>query len=196
MCGIISSQNAARLPLDRPALLEYRGYDSFGQARVTGQGGFAVDKVVGSVGEALRSGRFDQLEPATLALAHTRWATHGGITEANPHPHISYDGTIAVVHNGVIENQMRLRRKLEADGIVFTSETDTEVAPHLIARHRASGLSLLNAIAGTVGELVGEFALGIISTEDPPWSAAPSASPRWWCAWTASTGCWPPTRWR
>ncbi len=170
MCGIvgiISQQDVTRLTLDRLATLEYRGYDSFGQARVTGQGDLVVDKAVGSVGEALRSGRLDRLEPATLALAHTRWATHGGVTEANSHPHRSYDGAIAVVHNGVIENHMQLRRKLEAEGIVFASETDTEVVTHLIARHHAAGLTLLDALARTVAELTGEYALGVISTTDP-----------------------------
>jgi glutamine---fructose-6-phosphate transaminase (isomerizing) len=169
MCGIFgmtSSRDVARTTVERLAVMEYRGYDSYGLAALTATG-LTVTKDVGSVGGALRDGRFDSLPPASLALGHTRWATHGGVSQANAHPHLSYDGTVAVVHNGVIENHTQIRRELEADGIQFASQTDSEVVPHLIARHVAAGATLLDAITAITTEIGGEYALGIISTAEP-----------------------------
>lgn len=169
MCGIVgmtSPQDVNRSTVERLAVMEYRGYDSYGLASLTA-GTIAVTKDVGSVGRALHAGRFDQLPSSTLALGHTRWATHGGVTQANAHPHLSYDGTVAVVHNGIIENHAQIRRALAAEGITFASQTDSEVAAHLIAHHVTRGNSLLDAIALTTRELAGEYALGIISVADP-----------------------------
>lgn len=170
MCGIVgmtSQQDVARSTVERLAVMEYRGYDSYGLASLTRSASLTVAKDIGSVGQALRAGQFDQLPPSTLALGHTRWATHGGVTPANAHPHLSYDGTVAIVHNGVIQNHTQLRRELEAAGITFSSETDSEVAAHLIARHLADGASVLEAIAATTAVLVGEYALGVVSLADP-----------------------------
>jgi glucosamine--fructose-6-phosphate aminotransferase (isomerizing) len=169
MCGIFgmtANRDVVRTTVERLAVMEYRGYDSYGVAALTSSG-FTVSKDVGSISKALRDGRFDALPSANLALGHTRWATHGGVTAANAHPHLSYDGTIAVVHNGVIANHARIRRMLEADGIEFASQTDTEVAAHLIARYVAEGSTLIDAIAAVTTELGGEYALGIISTREP-----------------------------
>jgi glucosamine--fructose-6-phosphate aminotransferase (isomerizing) len=169
MCGIVgmtSPEDVARDTVERLALMEYRGYDSYGLA-VLSSGELVVNKDVGSVGRALREGSFDALPVTGLALGHTRWATHGGVTPANAHPHLSYDGTVAIVHNGVIENHIQLRRSLEAEGIVFASQTDSEVAAHLIAREVERGLSLLDAITLTTTRLSGEYALGIVAVAEP-----------------------------
>ncbi|MGY4102094.1 glutamine--fructose-6-phosphate transaminase (isomerizing) [Nocardia sp. R16R-3T] len=154
------------LTAEQLAVLEYRGYDSWGLGCLT-DGELSVAKDTGSVGKALAEGRLSGLPEATLALGHTRWATHGGVTAANAHPHLSYDRAVAVVHNGVIENHLALRRELEADGITFASETDSEVAAHLIARHLAGGASMRDAIAATTAALAGEYALAVISVSDP-----------------------------
>ena len=90
-------------------------------------------KGVGRVAELERE--VDGGPPATVGIAHTRWATHGGVTQANAHPHLDARDRIAVVHNGIVETMMALQASLEADGVVFRSETDTEVLPHLIRRH-------------------------------------------------------------
>ncbi len=172
MCGIVGMVSAQDgiLPdtVQRLAGMEYRGYDSYGVARFTpDEPAITVHKNVGSVGRALREGRFDDVADARLALAHTRWATHGGVTTANAHPHLDARGAVAVVHNGVIANHHELRRRLEDDGVVFASDTDSEVAAHLIGRHIAAGATVLEALARTATVLTGEYALGIIALADP-----------------------------
>ncbi|UGT59860.1 glutamine--fructose-6-phosphate transaminase (isomerizing) [Nocardia asteroides] len=151
---------------DQLAVLEYRGYDSWGLAALTDDS-LAVVKDTGSIGKALREGRLSELPEASLALGHTRWATHGGVTAANAHPHLSYNGAVAIVHNGVIENHLQLRRELEASGVSFASDTDSEVAAHLIARHLEQGASMRDAIAATTAALSGEYALAVISVSEP-----------------------------
>jgi glucosamine--fructose-6-phosphate aminotransferase (isomerizing) len=172
MCGIvgmISGVSVVTGTVDRLALMEYRGYDSYGLATVpAGADTVTVTKDIGSIGQAVQAGRFADVAPAQLALAHTRWATHGGVTQANAHPHLSYDGRVALVHNGVIENHVALRRRLEAEGITFTSETDTEVVVHLLAWHLEHGATgVLEALSRTTGELTGEYALGVIAVAEP-----------------------------
>jgi glucosamine--fructose-6-phosphate aminotransferase (isomerizing) len=170
MCGIVGMTSpeitVTGLTAEQLAVLEYRGYDSWGLACLTGTA-LSVVKDTGSVGKALAEGRLDELPEASLALGHTRWATHGGVTPANAHPHLSYDRTVAVVHNGVIENHLALRRELETDGVRFASDTDSEVAAHLIARHLDRGASMRDAIAATTAALAGEYALAVISVNDP-----------------------------
>lgn len=133
MCGIIGYTGPRRVTpilLDGLRRLEYRGYDSAGVAVQTGRG-LATHRRVGRV-KGLASAVPTDL-PGTVGIAHTRWATHGGVTEANAHPHLDGLGRIAVVHNGIIENMGPLKARLLAEGVVFRSETDSEVLAHLIA---------------------------------------------------------------
>ncbi|WP_280376536.1 glutamine--fructose-6-phosphate transaminase (isomerizing) [Nocardia wallacei] len=170
MCGIVGMTSpeitVTGLTAEQLAVLEYRGYDSWGLACLT-DSALSVVKDTGSVGKALSEGRLGTLAESSLALGHTRWATHGGVTAANAHPHLSYDRSVAVVHNGVIENHLALRRELEAGGVVFASDTDSEVAAHLIARHLEGGASMRDAIAATTAILAGEYALAVIHVQDP-----------------------------
>jgi glucosamine--fructose-6-phosphate aminotransferase (isomerizing) len=110
---------------------------------------------------------FDVLGQSPVAIAHTRWATHGSVSQRNAHPHVSADGRTAVAHNGVVENHHELRRELLRKGVTFTSETDTEVIAHLVSVHIASGCSLLEAVAATVPLLEGEYAFVVMSAGDP-----------------------------
>jgi glutamine---fructose-6-phosphate transaminase (isomerizing) len=176
MCGILgmtsTTVTVTGMTAEQLAMLEYRGYDSWGLAFLT-EAGMSVVKETGSVGKVLREGRLVGLPKSGLALGHTRWATHGGVTARNAHPHLSYDRTVAVVHNGVINNHAELRRDLEASGVEFDSDTDSEVIAHLLARHLAGGASMVDAIAATTAALIGEYALAIIATADPTavWAA-------------------------
>ncbi len=167
MCGIvgaIASRDVVPLLVDGLKRLEYRGYDSAGIAVIDGE----------SVRRVRRTGRVAEMEAAaiaegfdaTLGIGHTRWATHGGVTEGNAHPHISH-GDLALVHNGIIENHEQQRDRLRALGYEFTSQTDTEVVAHLIHHHRAQGLSLLQALQKAVKELDGAYALAVIDRRDP-----------------------------
>jgi glutamine---fructose-6-phosphate transaminase (isomerizing) len=170
MCGILgmtsTTVSVTGMMADQLAMLEYRGYDSWGLAFLT-EAGLSVVKDTGSVGKVLREGRLANLPESGLALGHTRWATHGGVTARNAHPHLSYDRAVAVVHNGVINNHAELRRDLEASGVEFDSDTDSEATAHLLARHLAGGASMMDAIAATTAALTGEYALAIIATADP-----------------------------
>src|SRR3954465_1485572 len=136
MCGIvgyIGSQDALEVVLEGLRRLEYRGCDSAGVAVRTDAGELAVAKKAGKLANLEKVLAEHPLPPATLGIGHTRWATHGGPTDRNAHPHLSADGTVAVIHNGIIENFASLRAEIEARGIEFSSETDTEVAAHLLA---------------------------------------------------------------
>ncbi len=135
MCGIVGyvgSRDAAPILLDGLRRLEYRGYDSAGIAQIN-SGGLQAIRRVGRVAELERAVPAD-LE-GTTGIAHTRWATHGGVTEENAHPHLDADQRIAAVHNGIIVNANTLRERLEEDGVTFRSETDSEVLPHLVRRY-------------------------------------------------------------
>ena len=167
MCGIVGAiahRDVVPLLVDGLKRLEYRGYDSAGIAVVDGE----------SVRRVRRTGRVAEMEAAaiaegfdaTLGIGHTRWATHGGVTEGNAHPHISH-GDLALVHNGIIENHEQQRDRLRALGYEFTSQTDTEVVAHLIHHHRAQGLGLLQALQKAVKELDGAYALAVIDRRDP-----------------------------
>ena len=167
MCGIvgaIANRDVVPLLVDGLKRLEYRGYDSAGIAVVDGE----------SVRRVRRTGRVAEMEAAaiaegfdaTLGIGHTRWATHGGVTEGNAHPHISH-GDLALVHNGIIENHEQQRDRLRALGYEITSQTDTEVVAHLIHHHRAQGLGLLQALQKAVKELDGAYALAVIDRRDP-----------------------------
>ncbi|MDO8583045.1 MAG: class II glutamine amidotransferase, partial [bacterium] len=130
MCGIfgyVGKQNkAADIVLEGLKLLEYRGYDSWGVSVKQGKK-LVGEKHVGKIGDAKVS-----LPDSNLGIGHTRWATHGGVTVANAHPHLDCHNQIAVVHNGIVENFQELKEELIKKGHKFISETDTEVIPHLI----------------------------------------------------------------
>ena len=166
MCGIIGvigNQPAAPLVLEALKRLEYRGYDSAGIATVTDHQ-IERRRAQGKLSALAATLEAEPLS-GTLAIGHTRWATHGLPTEANAHPHAT--DQVAVVHNGIIENFQELRHELEAAGHVFTSQTDTEVVPQLITFYLNQGKSPREAVAATLNRLVGAFALGIIFAENP-----------------------------
>ena len=168
MCGIVGYAgygDAKTFLLRALKDLEYRGYDSAGIAAIN-SGGITTIKRAGRVSalEETINGQFGQ---ATTGIGHTRWATHGAPTDANAHPHLSYDGRVSIAHNGIIENHAKLRQRLEADGIEFESETDSEVIAHLIARHMESGDSLLTATKKTSRRLKGLSVILAISADEP-----------------------------
>src|SRR3954452_8810469 len=136
MCGIVGyvgSQDVLKVVLEGLRRLEYRGYDSAGGAVRTDTAELAVAKKAGKLADMEKVLGEHPPPPATLGIGHPRWATHGGPTDRNAHPHVSADGSVAVIHNGIIENFASLRSECEDAGIEFTSETDTEVAAHLLA---------------------------------------------------------------
>ena len=168
MCGIvgaIAERNITPILLEGLKRLEYRGYDSAGIAAVSESGQLERVRRLGKVNvlEAL-------LEESPLAgalgIAHTRWATHGEPSEHNAHPHISND-SVAIVHNGIIENYKELKEILLAEGYRFESETDTEVIAHLIDFHSHQDNDLLRAVQKTVEQLTGAYSLGVISKHEP-----------------------------
>ncbi len=167
MCGIVgavSNRNIVATLIEGLCRLEYRGYDSAGLAVISHD---AIERVraVGRVKNMTERAQAMQLN-GLVGIGHTRWATHGGVTESNAHPHVSND-EIAVVHNGIIENHDAERQRLQALGYVFTSQTDTEVIAHLIHYFHAQGLSLLNATQKAKAELTGAFAISVISLKEP-----------------------------
>ncbi|HUA94806.1 MAG TPA: hypothetical protein VMB82_04685, partial [Acidimicrobiales bacterium] len=156
MCGIVGYVGPAdSVPIVFEGLhrLEYRGYDSAGVG-VVANGTIKVHKDKGTV-QAVESGLPKRLH-GSPGIGHTRWATHGEPSQANAHPHVDSSGRVAVVHNGIVENAGELRAKLEADGIEFTSQTDSEVLAHLIAATEAETFEesvrrALLAVEGTYG---------------------------------------------
>ena len=166
MCGIVggvAERNIINILIEGLKRLEYRGYDSAGVALIN-QGQVLRERRVGKVVNLEQAVQESGIE-GTLGIAHTRWATHGKPTENNAHPHIS--GTVAVVHNGIIENYQQLKDELEAQGYVFTSQTDTEVIAHLVNQALQSTSSLLTAVQQIAPRLKGAYALGIVHTDHP-----------------------------
>ena len=158
MCGIVAAiAQREVLPILVEGLkrLEYRGYDSAGVA-VLGAHGLSRVRAVGKVAALEQSLAAGGTE-GRVGIAHTRWATHGAPAEHNAHPHQSR--TVAVVHNGIIENHARLRAELSGKGFVFTSETDTEVIVHLLQVERDAGADLHGALTRVIAQLVGAFGL-------------------------------------
>lgn len=167
MCGIVGAvagRNVVATLIEGLCRLEYRGYDSAGLAVISHA---AIERVraVGRVNNMTEKTQAMQLN-GLVGIGHTRWATHGGVTENNAHPHVSND-EIAVVHNGIIENHDAQRQRLKGLGYVFTSQTDTEVIAHLIHFFHAQGISLINATQKAVAELTGAFAISVISLKEP-----------------------------
>jgi len=167
MCGIIGcigTEDTAYQLISGLESLEYRGYDSAGIA-VNGDRGLRVEKTAGKVTE-LKHTVVDDVPEGSLGIGHTRWSTHGAPTDENAHPHTGETGTVAVVHNGIIENYDELRDRLEADGRTFTSETDTEVVPHLIEEHWAETDDLETAFERAVDEIAGSYAIVAVAESD------------------------------
>jgi glutamine---fructose-6-phosphate transaminase (isomerizing) len=170
MCGIvgaIANRDVVPVLIEGLKRLEYRGYDSAGLAVIDGdEGAHNVRRVrrTGRVAEMETAAQAEQLT-SRLGIGHTRWATHGGVTEANAHPHISHG--VALVHNGIIENHEEQRERLRQLGYEFESQTDTEVIAHLIHHHLKSGDDLLGALQRTVNELTGAYALAVVSRQEP-----------------------------
>lgn len=166
MCGIvggIAERNLAQVLVEGLKRLEYRGYDSAGLVLVD-QSQLIRERQVGKVA-VLAEAVQQQKMRGSLGIAHTRWATHGEPTQANAHPHTS--GTIAVVHNGIIENYQELKAELQAEGYVFSSQTDTEAAAHLIHRAYQQTGDLLQAVQVITPLLQGAYALGVVSADQP-----------------------------
>ncbi|WP_295548105.1 glutamine--fructose-6-phosphate transaminase (isomerizing) [uncultured Stenotrophomonas sp.] len=169
MCGIvgaIADRDVVPVLIEGLKRLEYRGYDSSGIAVIENAERSEVRRVrrTGRVSEMATAAEAEGFN-AVLGIGHTRWATHGGVTEANAHPHISQG--VALVHNGIIENHEEQREKLRALGYTFESQTDTEVIAHLIHHHLKSGDDLLVALQHTVKELTGAYALAVVSRAEP-----------------------------
>jgi len=169
MCGIvgaIAGRDVVPLLIEGLKRLEYRGYDSSGIAVIDQAERPEVRRVrrTGRVSEMATAAEAEGFN-ASLGIGHTRWATHGGVTEANAHPHISHG--VALVHNGIIENHEEQREKLRALGYTFESQTDTEVIAHLIHHHLKKGDDLLVALQHTVKELTGAYALAVVSRAEP-----------------------------
>lgn len=168
MCGIIgavSQRDISKVLIEGLYLLEYRGYDSAGLALIDPEKKLKRLRVEGKVKKLAQA-----LEEITLegqsGIAHTRWATHGKPCEENAHPHLS-NNEIALVHNGIIENHEPLKQELTQKGYFFTSETDTEVAAHLIHDYYQQGFSLLEAVQKAAYKMEGSFALGVIHQNHP-----------------------------
>ncbi|MCL2621412.1 MAG: glutamine--fructose-6-phosphate transaminase (isomerizing) [Firmicutes bacterium] len=174
MCGIIGyvgKKNAVKEVGEGLLSLEYRGYDSAGISHLL-DGQIKTVRAVGFVSNLLEKVKNEKVDADTIggidvAIGHTRWATHGGVSEANAHPHRNSNGTISVVHNGIIENYIELRKELEDSGFELYSQTDTEVIPCLIFNYVKSGLTLLEAVKKTMQRLEGSSAILAISIENP-----------------------------
>jgi glucosamine--fructose-6-phosphate aminotransferase (isomerizing) len=167
MCGIIGycgKQPAAPIVFEGLQRVEYRGYDSAGMATLY-DGRLFITKDIGKLEEIEKKHKLSSL-PGNTAIGHTRWATHGSVTQANAHPQCDSAGTVAVVHNGIIDNYQELRKHLVSTGHHFTSETDTEVIPHLIEDEMKNGASLEAAVLAVAPKLEGSYAFLAISSRD------------------------------
>ncbi|MFH1499280.1 MAG: glutamine--fructose-6-phosphate transaminase (isomerizing) [Verrucomicrobiota bacterium] len=174
MCGIvgyIGKQKASSIILEGLKRLEYRGYDSAGIAVLQNQGVTLIKKI-GRV-DNLSAHAAKQKLTGHVGISHTRWATHGGVTDANAHPHLSSDGQIVLVHNGVIENYVAIKKFLLTKGYTFASETDTEVLCNLIAYHYAKepentdGTRLLESVRKTLSHVEGTYGIAVLGVERP-----------------------------
>ncbi len=170
MCGIIGyvgRQEAAPILLDGLARMEYRGYDSAGVAVRSETKGLQVRKSKGrlqALSDMIHGGADVE---GTLGIGHTRWATHGEPNDINAHPHVSEDGRIALVHNGIIENYMEIKQQLLRHGVTFQSETDTEVVAQLLEFHYNECHNMLEAVGRVLRRIEGSYAFGIICADYP-----------------------------
>jgi glucosamine--fructose-6-phosphate aminotransferase (isomerizing) len=179
MCGIIARIGGEDRAVDELLTglenLEYRGYDSAGLAVKNGSG----PEVVKRQGEIsrLKDALADEIPDGKLGIGHTRWSTHGPPTDENAHPHTDCTGDVAVVHNGIIENYDELKAELQADGHEFTSDTDTEVVPHLVEEEMADGADPETAFRTTIEKLSGSYAVAMITEHDHAVYATRRGSP-------------------
>ena len=169
MCGIVgcilkNNKNAAPVLLDCISKLEYRGYDSIGIATVSD--GINIKKDKGEIKEVDSKLDLDDM-PGHYGIAHVRWATHGDPNKINAHPHTDENESVAVVHNGIIENYLDIKSQLEEEGHVFKSDTDTEVIPHLIEKYMDKGFDLEDAVRETIGIIHGAYAIAAVSKNEP-----------------------------
>ena len=168
MCGIVggvAERHIVQILLEGLKRLEYRGYDSAGVALMESDGVIQRERQIGKV-QALADAVATSQVNGTTGIAHTRWATHGGVTQANAHPHLSRQ-EIALVHNGIIENHETLRANLQAKGYEFHSQTDTEVIAHLVAENRKTSNSLLSAVQTSVKQLDGAYGTVTMEPANP-----------------------------
>ena len=167
MCGIIGyigKREAFPVLISGLKRMEYRGYDSFGFCIHGRDKNFSTFKKVGKISGAGRE--LDEMTiNGNIGHAHTRWATHGGVTEVNAHPHLDCAGAISVVHNGIIENYKELKKELEAEGHAFLSQTDTEVLAHLVEKYFDGNLE--RAVKKAVARVRGTYGLVVIAKNDP-----------------------------
>ncbi len=173
MCGIIGyigPREAAPIILGGLRRLEYRGYDSAGIALLQGDSIY-IERAVGKLANleirVANSALSTQDSGLTVGVGHTRWATHGAPNERNAHPHLSMDGRVAVVHNGIVENFAELKRDLQAEGAVFASDTDTEVIVHLVERYLRAGCDLERAAHAAIKQLQGSQAIVLVCLDEP-----------------------------
>ncbi|HEY6459739.1 MAG TPA: glutamine--fructose-6-phosphate aminotransferase, partial [Polyangiaceae bacterium] len=167
MCGIVGyvgPKECAPILVEGLRRLEYRGYDSAGLALHTGRG-VEIVRAVGKLANLEAAVKKSPLA-GTTGIGHTRWATHGRPSEANAHPHVA--GKVAVVHNGIIENHVALRRELEAKGVRFASDTDTEIVAHLVDEAlRVGTTSLTDAVRGALARIRGAYAIAVLASDAP-----------------------------
>ncbi len=167
MCGIVGIIGKGEIApqlVECIGRLEYRGYDSCGLAALN-SGGIDVRKDVGPVEQVARQQKL-ALVHGNLGIAHTRWATHGGVSRENAHPHLSCDRAFAVVHNGIVSNYQVLRQELQGQGHHSSSETDSEVFAHLLEEAHGSGTSVEEAFVRALRRVKGTFAVAMISSPD------------------------------
>lgn len=170
MCGIVGylgSREAYPILVKGLRRLEYRGYDSAGVALVNGKGALSVYKTKGKVDD-LENYCADKDVSGNVGIAHTRWATHGEPSSRNAHPHYSQSKNLAIIHNGIIENYADLKKKLQDKGVVFRSDTDTEVLVQFVEYvQQRKSLDLLTAVQLVLHEVIGAYAIAIIDKRDP-----------------------------
>ena len=169
MCGIvgyIGPRDAATVVVGGLQRLEYRGYDSAGVAVLAENGAVELRRDVGKLANLQATLQHSPLR-GQIGIGHTRWATHGAPSQRNAHPHVSMNGRVVVVHNGIVENFLPLREELEAEGVQFQSETDTEVIVQMIERYLAAGEGLQTAVSHTLSQLKGANAVVVMSQEHP-----------------------------
>jgi glucosamine--fructose-6-phosphate aminotransferase (isomerizing) len=168
MCGIVGfvgDDDAVPILLNGLRRLEYRGYDSAGLACLS-QGKLEIRRAAGKLANLNKAIELSPLQ-ATVGIGHTRWATHGRPNETNAHPHVSSHGRLAIVHNGIVENYLKLRQDLKAQGVEFKSQTDSEVLAHLIEREMQGGADLAGGVRRALKKIEGSYALAVVCLDAP-----------------------------